>query len=206
MNGLWPPKNFHTVWSTGSTLLQSHPNTTALQKQVWGIKLKGHEIKIQNRAANVMNHRSGTVGDNHYIRVWCALHVTFKRLLTDVHHNVLDWPIEFLNHLGVRHSKCFMKPLQSLFLLVYWCLDLWSQPYVPPRRDEDYIIIYILMPALLLTGCSIAAHIIKDITPTVTLTCLLVLHSSSWIFKKKRDWSQSNLIPPWIELQLVQLL
>ena len=149
---------------------------------------------------------SWTTGDNHYIRVWCALHVTFKRSLTDVHHFVLDWPIEFLNHQGVRHWKCFMKPLQSLFLLVYWCLDLWSQPYVPPRRDEDHIIIYILMPALLLTACSIAAHIIKDITPTVTLTCLLVLRSSSWIFKKKRDWSQSNLIPPWIVLQLVQLL
>lgn len=68
------------------------------------------------RVVNAMNCRTRTIGDKHYNRVWCMLHVTYKSYWHNYAcHNFIDRPIELICYKSTRHPKCCIKPLQSLF-------------------------------------------------------------------------------------------
>ena len=72
--------------------------------------------KCHSPSKTQMNRRRQTLQQSFGMRC-----MSFIRLLTDVHHNFVDWPIEFLFHQSAKHPKSLYKTREvSLFA----CLPL----------------------------------------------------------------------------------
>ena len=65
------------------------------------------------KVPNVMNHKSPTVGDNHYNRVWYLLYVAYKGYW----HNFVDRPKGLLRQQSAIHPSIMLYETSAVSLL-----------------------------------------------------------------------------------------